>query len=213
LNDVNGFDFWEEGIRNNPADGTFHPLPIAPAKVSNEAVNWKVETEWHAPDQSPILLEKQHWRFSIHKSVYFLDLRWSLIASVDLEFGQHDYGGLFLRMPFRNEFGGVVLNSEGQYNQEAEGQRARWNAVSMPIAERKGGWAGIAIFDHIANPEHPVPWRVDKKLGVVPSRCITGSRTLAKGEKESYLHRVVVFTGEPIADELERYWQLFSKSI
>jgi hypothetical protein len=210
LNRINGFGFWEEGIRGNPLDGTFHPLPLAPALVSGDTASWKVVTVWRAPDQSPLILEEQAWRFTDQLSTFVFALCWSLTARTDLEFGQHDYGGLFLRMPYRQERGGCTLNSEGQRNQDADGQRARWNAVSMPIEGRYGQWAGMAIMDHPANPEHPVPWRVDRKLGIVPSRCISGSWSLAQEKSQSFLHRIVVFCGEPDPEALERFWQSFA---
>ena len=117
---------------------------------------------------------------------------WTLTANVDIRFGQYDYGGLFLRMPYCNERGGKVLTSEGLTFPEAEGQRARWVAVWMPIeGEENGG--GIAILDHEQNPEHPVPWRVDGQLGISPSRCIVSAWNLAEVHRRPTITESLLF--------------------
>lgn len=210
LNDINGIGFWEEGRGGKPTDGTFHPAPLDYSVTSPNSVSWQVKTEWRAPDQVPMITEFQDWSFTDHGDSYVLDLRWTLHALVDLKFGQYNYGGLFLRMPFRHELGGTALNSEGQRDRDGEGQRARWTAVSLPIPERDGSWAGIAIMDHPDNPEHPVPWRVDHQLGIAPSRCIAGAWTLAQNAQVEFRHRVFVYTGRPETDQIEQIWNDFA---
>ena len=64
----------------------------------------------------------------------------SLTAFCDLTFGEYAYGGLFLRMPYKRDLGGEAINSEGQTNRDAEGQRAQWVSVSIPI-EGRADWA------------------------------------------------------------------------
>lgn len=212
LNDVNGVGFWEEGIRGNPADGSFHPKTLKEAAVNGNTVSWQVETDWQDPQGGSMLTELQQWKLKDLGDTYELDLEWTLRAEIDLVFGQYDYGGLFLRMPYRQEWGGEVLNSEGLKNSEAEGQRARWVACSMPI-EGRDGPAGIAFMDHSANIEHPVPWRVDGQMGIAPSPCIAGSRELKRGRSETYRYRIVVFSGAANPQSLNDSWQSFSQLI
>lgn len=201
LNDVNGVGFWTE----NSTDGTFHPEPLGPAKVKRGVARWTVKTAYRAPDTSPVLMETQQWGMAASGDRYLLDLDWSLTGAVDVRFGQYAYGGLFLRMPYRNEVGGRALNSEGQENGAAEGQRANWVAVSMPI-EGRDTPAGIAIFDYPTNPEYPNPWRVDGQLGIAPSRCIAGEWHLAQGETVTYRYQIEVFCGDINPDALEETW-------
>jgi hypothetical protein len=208
LHHVGGVDFWTE----HETDGTFHPHPLAPPLVEGSRAAWTVEAAWRAPDGSAVLAERQEWAFTDLSDRYRLDLTWWLIAERDLEFGQHPYGGLFLRMPFRGETGGVALNSEGQQGAGAEQQRARWVAVAMPIPGRPEGseWAGVAVLDHPRNPEHPVPWRVDGQLGVAPSRCIAGPWRLEAGETATSWYRLVAFAGQPDPPAIEAEWQVFA---
>jgi len=156
-----------------------------------------------------MLVEIQRWTLEDNGEIYCLDLEWSLQAMIDLTFGQYPYGGLFLRMPFRDESGGVAINSEGQVNGAAEGQRARWVAVCMPI-EGRDDQAGIAYMDHPSNTEHPVPWRVDYQMGISPSRCIADAWQLAKDHSETSRYRVLVFCGETDTDIVDGSWYDFA---
>lgn len=215
LNDVNGVGFWTEGLTRNPNDGTFHPRPLKAPVASGNRVTWSVETVWRGPKNDEMLLETQAWQFVDRGADYWLDLTWTLTASIDLAFGKYSYGGLFLRMPYDAKRGGAATNDAGKINGEAEAQRARWVAVAMPIPleERPAAArdAGIAILDHAKNPEHPVPWRVDGQLGIGPSRCIAGAWKLPAGQSVVYRHRVYVFCGTTDANAINAIWQDFSR--
>lgn len=209
LNDVNGVGFWMEGLReeSRATDGTFHPRPIADVAAVDHRVTWTVLSDWRGPDGALMLMEAQAWRLTDLGDAYELDVTWTLTAAVDLTFGKYAYGGLFLRMPYKKERGGEAINSEGQINGAAEGQRARWVSVSMPI-EGRADWAGIAMMDHPDNPEYPNPWRVDGQLGIVPSRCIAGPWHLTKGTSEVHRYRLFVFCGRTDRDRVEANWRV-----
>ena len=213
LNDVNGIGFWTEGLQENrrSQDGTFHPQPIVGTKVDQNQANWTVSSQWRDPNGMLMLTETQNWCFTHHGDTYDLDLCWSLSAAIDLSFGQYAYGGLFLPMPYKKELGGEAVNSQGQINKPAEGQRARWVSVSIPI-EGLGadGWAGIAIMDHSTNPEHPNPWRVDGQLGIAPSRCIAGHWGLSAGETTTSRYRLFVFGGRSNMSRVDANWTKFN---
>ena len=207
LNDVNGIGFWTEGLGGDrEKDGLFACSELSDPAQSEGRIQWEVQCQWSAPDGAPLLLEGQKWSLARREGAYELDLCWTLTANVDIRFGQYDYGGLFLRMPYRNERGGEVLTSEGLAFPEAEGQRARWVAVWMPIeGEENGG--GIAILDHDQNPEHPVPWRVDGQLGISPSRCIVGAWNLPEGASSTNKYRIVAFSDKINTADLSRRWE------
>lgn len=214
LNDVNGVGFWTEGLsRHATHDGTFHPFPLEPPHVEGAAVRWTVRSLWKSPQGEPLLTEEQRWHLVDDDASYALDLEWRVTAVIDLTFGQYPYGGLFLRMPYRPEQDGTVQNSEGHRGaHETEGQRARWVAVSMPIAERPPASpeAGVAIMDHPANPEHPVPWRLDNQLGIGPSRSIVGAWHLTASETSLSRYRVLAFCGPIDAVLIERSWRAYA---
>ncbi|MDF2671728.1 MAG: hypothetical protein K0R67_4034 [Paenibacillus sp.] len=212
LNDVNGIGFWSEGL--NPTrihlDGTFHPRLTQDAQVKDNCAIWSVRTEYRHPQGQPLLQETQSWELTDLGDHYQLHLNWQLQAEIDLTFGEYPYGGLFLRMPFRHPSGGTALNSAGQRNAEAEGKRARWVAVQMPIQGRDND-AGIAIMDHPSNLEHPVPWRVDGQLGISPSCSIAGPWRLNHGEIRSFQYSVIIFTGQIQESFIEETWQSFAR--
>jgi len=212
LNDVSGIGFWTEGkLAGHGPDGTFHPQPLAAPVLADNSATWRVVADWRAPDGATLLTEMQAWRFEDRGDTYLLDLEWTLTARTDLRFGQYPYGGLFLRMPWGKETGGEVLTSTGAATiVAAEGQRARWVALAMPIPGRAHGSAGIAMLDHPTNPEHPAPWRVDNNLGIAPSRCIAGAWTLSAGASSTNRYRLVVYAGGIDASALAREWQRFA---
>lgn len=213
LNAVNGFGFWTEGLNNNPLDGSFHPEPLSEPVPSSDGVSWKVKTGYRTPDGKALLTETQHWTLEDRESFLVLDAGWNLQAETDLQFGAYSYGGLFLRMPWRAETHGEILTSEGAISvKAAEGQRARWVAIAMPIPGREHGPAGFAFFDHPSNPEFPNPWRVDGNLGVVPSRSIAGPWELAAGKTVTNRYRLVAFTGAIDANLIAAQWEQFSVS-
>jgi hypothetical protein len=213
LNDVSGVGFWTEGLTGSDQDGSFHPKPLAAPIMEDESASWEVVTGWNAPDGSPMLTETQRWRLADRGETYLLGVDWTLAAAVDLRFGQYSYGGLFLRMPWRPETGGDVLTSEeATSSRTAEGNRARWVALSMPLPGRAAGPASIAFFDHPSNPEHPNPWRVDDGLGIVPSRCIAGEWHFAAGAETANRYRLLIRAGAMDPEEIEAEWARFAQN-
>jgi hypothetical protein len=158
-----------------------------------------------------LIIEHQDWSLVDEGSSFDLDVLWTLQAVVDVEIGQYMAGGLFLRMPYTPEKGGIAVNSDGRANEDAEKQHARWVAVSMPIEGRQD-WAGFAMMDHPGNPAHPVTWRVDNELGISPSRCIAESWTIAAGRSEQYRFRLHAFCGPIDAATIDQRWRRFANS-
>ena len=104
-----------------------------------------------------------------------LDLTWRGEAKTDLTIGKYDYGGLFLRMPWREGIKAKSSTRRGSGNDRAEGQRpCGWTAMQVPDRD---DFAHIAIFDHPDNAGYPQMWRVDDQLGVGPARSRAGDWT------------------------------------
>lgn len=217
LNDVNGIGFWTEGLlpERNHLDGTFDIRESVALNSSAHAAAWQVRTRYREPVGSGVLDETQTWTLNDTGNSYSLDLDWTLTGIVDVTFGQWHYGGPFIRVPFREEVGGTVLTSEGATtNDVAEQKRARWVSLSIPLPERgaeREPSISVSIMDHPANPDFPVPWRVDKQLGVGPSRCILGAWHLAAGETVTHRHRFLVTIGAPEAAVIEASYNDFSQ--
>ncbi len=210
LNDVNGAGFWTEGLYppHHAIDGAFHSLPLKAPLIEDDVVAWTALCEWRSQAGEALLHEEQHWVARAIANTCSLELAWTLTAQVDLTFGRYDYGGLFVRMPFRKARGGEVINSAGQRNAEAEAQRARWCAVSLPMDDA-GAWAGVALFDHPLNMQFPTPWRVDNELGIGPSPCIAGAWHLRAGESRRFRYGVLPFMGRASTEQLEQHFNTF----
>lgn len=205
FNLVNGVGFWKEFEE----DGTYRPYLMSDPGVRGNSVSWSLVNDWIAPDGSIPLQEQQDWTLTDEATTFDLDLVWTLNAKADVEIGQYMAGGLFLRMPYNAANGGLAVNSEGQQNGDAEKQRARWVAVSMPI-EGRADCAGFAIMDHPENPAFPVTWRVDGELGISPSRCIAEGWSIRAGSSESYRYRLHAFTGDINSAKFDAHWTTFA---
>jgi len=221
---LNGRDYF-----HNPADNYWQRVGFEIVKAKGDHVSWK--TVYHLLDanQKPILEETQVWSAHVAPDVhddhdhdnhdhdehqqseaYHLDLRWHGKAlGQDATIGKHQYGGLFLRMPWTKSIEGRAINSMGQINTKAEGQRANWVDISMEI-EGRDDHGHIAIFDHRDNAGYPQHWRVDEQLGVGPVRARTGDWTIAAGKTETIKHRFVVYTGDLKKDQLNQSWRKYA---
>jgi putative membrane-bound dehydrogenase-like protein len=163
--------------------------------AEGEVVKWK--TVYHMLDASqvPILKETQTWTFTEKDNKYLLSLEWQGEALTDITVNKFDYGGLFLRMPWKDGIKGEVINAARQKNEKAEGQRAMWVDVGMEI-DGLDQWGHIAIFDHTGNKDYPQPWRVDGQLGIGPVPVRLGDWEIKKGETKIFQHQIVAYTGE-----------------
>lgn len=173
------------------------------------AVGWQTVYELLDATAAAVLTETQSWTLREEDGEYVLDLVWRGEAQVDVTIAEYDYGGLFLRMPWRRGMPGRVINGARQQDQKAEGQRAVWLDVGLQV-EGRDDLAHIALFDHPKNDGYPLPWRVDTQLGVGPARARLGDWHIKKGETSVFRHRLVAYTGELDDVALTRKWRKYS---
>jgi putative membrane-bound dehydrogenase-like protein len=204
LTRVNGRDYF-----HNPSDGHWRRIASAILTAHGTAVKWS--TVYHLLDASgqPIMAETQTWTMRDLGDRYLLDLEWKGEGLVDLTVARFDYGGLFVRMPWRAGMEGGVVNSNRQRNARATGQRALWVDVGLKL-EGRTDEAHIAVFDHPRNAGYPLPWRVDGQMGVGPSRAIAGDWSIAQGKTETVRHQLVVYTGELNDLALTDAWKAYT---
>ncbi len=204
LTRVNGRDYF-----HNPSDGYWRRVSSTIVIPHGSEVKWS--TVYHLLDAAgqPIMAETQTWTMRDTGDRYLLDLEWKGEGLVDLTVSKYDYGGLFVRMPWRAGMEGGVVNSNRQRNARATGQRALWVDVGLKL-EGRTDEAHIAVFDHPRNSGYPLPWRVDGQMGVGPSRAIAGDWSIAKGKTETVRHQLVVYTGELNDIALTDAWKAFS---
>ena len=179
-------------------------------RPNGEKVSWQTVYNMLGDDGECIMVETQNWTASVVDGKYFLTLEWLGHAQIDITVNKFDYGGMFLRMPWRNKMPAEVINAAGHKDLDAEGKRAKWLDIGMQV-EGRDDLAHITIFDHPENGGAPTAWRVDGEFGVGPTRAINGDWSISKGETERVRHQLVVFTGGADTSEIEELWKTFSK--
>ena len=201
---VNGRDYF-----HNPGAEYWRRVSATVLQAAGDEVRWQTVYELLDPAGVAILTETQRWAMRERAGAFELDLTWRGEARTDVTIGQYDYGGLFLRMPWRQGIPGEVVNAARQRGDRAEGQRAMWIDVGMQV-EGRTDFAHVAIFDHPDNAGYPQPWRVDSQLGVGTARARTGDWTIGRGQTEVIRHRLLVYAGSRTDVQLTEAWTNYS---
>jgi putative membrane-bound dehydrogenase-like protein len=192
LTRVNGRDYFHN------RDGNYwRRVSAAVTRGGAEAadeVRW--QTVYDLIDESgrAVLTTTERWSVREIGGRLLADLEWRAEARIDVTIGQYDYGGLFVRMPWRDGVRAEVVNAARQRNARADGQRAMWIDIGIELDARSDP-AHVAIFDHPDNTGYPQPWRVDEQFGVGSARSRTGDFRLPAGATEILRHQLVVYTG------------------
>lgn len=201
---LNGRDYF-----HNPTGDHWRRASVAVLQGSGDEVGWQTMYDLLDANGAAVLRETQRWSMRERNGRYELDLIWRGEAQTDVTVGKYDYGGLFLRMPWREGTAGEVVNAARQRNERAEGQRAMWIDVGMKV-EGRSDLAHVAIFDYPDNGGYPQAWRVDGQLGVGAARSRGGDWTIARGQTEVIRHRFVIYTGALNDVEMTNAWTEYS---
>lgn len=218
LLEVNGFDFWHE-VRKPPSErGAIRLERIADFQGDGASVSWRAISNWvGGPRAAHLLTETQAIVVrGGDRSLYKVDLLWTLRAARDVTFGKYDYGGLAVRPITHADR--EHLNANGDTGKATSEARAAWCDVSSPYdgrldwsAEEKFNWYGITVFDHPQNPTYPTPWRVDSFGLISPSPSLAGEWSIAAGEELSFAYRLIVHAGKADAELLDRLHEEFAE--
>ena len=187
---VNGRDYF-----HHPEGDYWKRVSFDVIQSKGHEVSWRTVYNLLDADGKPVMRETQTWSMHEHDGEYLMELEWKGDGVQDVTVGKYDYGGLFLRMPWKRGMNGQATNAVRQVNGKAEGQRATWVDVGLQL-EGRDDQAHIAIFDHGKNKGFPQHWRVDGQLGIGPIRAREGDWSIKKGETEVIRHGVHVYTGE-----------------
>ncbi|MBC7572121.1 MAG: PmoA family protein [Spirosoma sp.] len=201
---VNGRDYF-----HHPQGDYWRRVSAKVLTATGPQVKWQTVYDLLDSTGTAVLTETQTWTMREVQNKFLLDLEWEGEAKTDVTIGKYDYGGLFLRMPWKPGIKGEVVNAARQRNEKAEGQRAMWVDAGMQV-EGRDDLAHIAIFDHPDNKGYPQTWRVDPQLGIGPARARTGAWTIKKGDTEVIRHEIVVYTGTLNDVELTKTWGEYS---
>lgn len=186
---VNGRDYF-----HHPEKGYWKKNSAFIVQEKGTDVKWQTVYDLLDEKGNAVLTETQNWSMKLDSGKYLLSLEWKGEAKTDVTIGKYDYGGLFLRMPWKEGMKGEVINQARQKNLNAEGQRAMWVDVGLQV-EGRDDLAHVAIFDHPENKGYPTHWRVDNEMGIGPAPSRKEDIKIAKGETQVFRHQVFVFTG------------------
>ncbi len=187
---VNGRDYF-----HHPEGDYWRKKSASVLIAEGEQVTWQTVYDLLDSTGVAVLTETQIWTMAMEDGKYILDLEWNGEAQTDVTFGKYDYGGLFVRMPWKPGIKGEVINAARQKNEKAEGQRAMWTDVGMQV-EGRDDLVHIAVFDHPSNTGYPQYWRVDGQFGIGPAKARLADWTLKKGLSETIKYQLYVYTGE-----------------
>jgi putative membrane-bound dehydrogenase-like protein len=184
---------------------------VVPSKDGEDdgAVRWQTVYDLLDEKGSPVLTETERWSMRDERGTFVLDLEWRGRAHRDVTIGKYDYGGLFLRMPWKAGIEGEVVNAARERGARAEGRRATWIDVAMKVDGRKD-LLHVAMFDHPDNANYPQAWRVDDQLGVGSARTREADWKIASGDTEVIRHQFVIYTGELNDIEIANAWNAFT---
>ena len=83
-------------------------------KEKGEEVSWQTVYDMLGKDGEPIMQETQIWTMKEKAGQFLLNLEWQGKAITDITIGEFDYGGLFLRMPWKEGMKGQAVNAARQ---------------------------------------------------------------------------------------------------
>lgn len=201
---VNGRDYF-----HHPEGDYWKKVSSSIVEAEGPEVKWQTVYDLLDSTGAAVLRETQNWSMQIKDNRYVLNVEWNGEAQQDVTIGKYQYGGLFVRMPWKPGIKGEVLNAARQKNEKAEGQPAMWVDISMAI-DGRDDLAHITVFDHPENKGYPNPWRVDGQLGAGPARARNGDWHIKKGETEVIKHQLMVYTGSLSDVEINKQFGSFS---
>jgi hypothetical protein len=203
LKKVNGRDYFMKW-----QDDYWRRVSALVSEGQGQKVKWRTVYDMLDENGHTVMVETQNWSMQHKDGQYVLDLEWIGEAKTDVVMEKFYVGGLFVRMPWVKETVGEIINSSGQLNMDAEGQRAIWTDIGIKL-DGRDDLSHIAIFDHPSNKAFPTPWRVDNEMGIGPSRQILGDWKIANGEREIIRYRLLIYTGELNKGLLAEVWKEF----
>lgn len=214
---INGVNYWETDKTGKSEGATI----IKSTKIDRHAdLSARVEMaiEYVPPGKPAVLRETRVLTFGAPRPDRSYAVDWDARFTVgDGEIkldrtppkgASGGYAGLSLRFP-KGTKGWTFLTSGGDASAaQGNGKPARWADFHGPA--KSGAVAGIAVFDHPANPRHPTKWYLNEGHPYFSPALLHGEpMTLAAGATMRLRYRVVVHDGEwaktRLDEEFENY--------
>jgi hypothetical protein len=218
--DVSGHDFWRE----LGADKTGKIIPLGEPSTRAEGGKGILTAELGLQSVKGDLVGTLREEFSFARADNNMIIDTAITIRADkgqaLKFGDTDDGGLGMRLAdaFRQDRGAVLRNSDGlEGTENIWGKPAKWVDYTATV---DGVPAGVAMFDHPANPRHPTRWHARGyslcSANPFALRSFTGDKSsdgsyeIAAGESLALRYRVLIHEGETPPASIEEQYQKFA---
>ena len=202
---VNGRDYF-----HNPSSDHWKRKAVNVIQEKGETVKWQTIYDMLDKDGKSQMTETQSWTMSMTKNKEIvLDLEWEGQANKTISISKYNYGGLFLRMPWKRGVSAETINSEGNKNQSGEGKSANWVDIGMQI-ENLDKFGRIVIYDHPNNDGYPNLWRIDGQFGIGPAISRKGTWSIEESKTKRFKHRFLIYSGEHDETLINNEWKKWS---
>jgi len=214
--DVNGIDFWADGEKK----GRIVHEKFTQIKSGLFMGLIQSEDKWIGPDGKVVLTDERTLRIRNRPEARLLDFEITLHASNgEVTFGDTKEGTMAIRiaetMRLKGKVGqGHIVNSAGVRDDATWGKRAEWCDYYGTV---NGQIAGVAIFDHPANPRHPTWWHV-RDYGLFAANPFgqhdfekqpagTGNLVIPAGESVTFRYRFYFHPGDEKQAKVDEYYR------
>jgi len=222
---INGLNYWEEN-RQGVSQGRTEVADVKIDRRGDGTAIILMHLDYRPPDKPPVLKERRlititppdkggcyrmdwHMTFTARDKDVLFD-RTKTRAEGGPAWG--GYSGLSFRAA-KSMTDYQTLDSEGRRNMAGHGKHARWMDFSGVVDRERKRAAGVAMFDHPANPRHPTPWYIimSGRFGYFsPAFLFDKPYRLSAGKSFTLAYRILIHPGRGDKKRLEKESRDFS---
>jgi hypothetical protein len=217
---INGVNYWDPV----PPKGRTEVTNVKTKLRPDNSARIELSINYRIPNQPPVLTEKRiltvsppdktgsyqiDWQstFTAGKNDVILDR--TPIPGQENSKSYGGYAGLSLRMADSTK-NFKFLSSRGPLKSDSHGTKAQWLDFSGQTPDAK--YAGITIFDHPKNLNHPTPWWLSTSMPFFsPAIIYKKPYTLKTGTHINLQYRILIHKDLLDKQILEKNWKSFIK--
>ena len=219
--DVNGVKFWESDPAYVKTKANLGKIVVQRAALKDGGRTLEIVANWNDASGKPLLVESRTMTFSGDSNTRTIDFDITLTASEKITFGDTKEGAFAIRLAdvlAEKKGTGKMTNADGKTGmKDVWGQRSNWVDYSGTI---DGEQLGVAIFDHPANPSHPVRWHA-RDYGLFAlnpwgqhafdPNAEEAHMTVSEGGSLHFRWRVIIHSGDTESAHIAALYQKYAK--
>ena len=219
--DVNGVKFWESDPAYVKTKANLGKIVVQRAALKDGGRTLEMVANWNDASGKPLLVESRTMTFSGDSNTRTIDFDITLTASEKITFGDTKEGAFAIRLAdvlAEKKGTGKMTNADGKTGmKDVWGQRSNWVDYSGTI---DGEQLGVAIFDHPANPSHPVRWHA-RDYGLFAlnpwgqhafdPNAEEAHMTVPEGGSLHFRWRVIIHSGDTESAHIAALYQKYAK--